>query len=441
MSAQISKPSDLSKYVFEELPALSSKHVRPSMEILERFFDALFYTSLDTEEGELIKVTATLFNPTTAPTIKPRKDRWRFVKFESDIPFNVKNLVKLSKAADPWSSSLAVYYDKAGELWIHGLIDQALHIQSYLNYESEEKPSQPGLFQASIIDIGSISVLRDYKLIATLKKDTLVTKYTDVFRSGVISTLLKSNAASIRDLALENLENKYANENLENWESLFDNIWQNTISRLLIQIKNYHHGGALLISDRETNLEIKYGISYKRLGLSIKTLVQQTQNEQNFLSKINESDQVLDLELFMNYQNCLKAKDDAKNDLKASIRFIASHSCVDGLILLDGKLNTKGFGVIVRDLSPPEHIYVSSSTTGKPYESRNPKHFGTRHQSMFAYCYNNPGCIGFVISQDGDIRASTMIADKLVVWENIKTQQFIRATPLVDAYLKSKVKT
>ena len=441
MIENISKPHDLAKYVFDALPVSFGKHLRPSAEVLNSFFEVLFYASLDTEEGDLIKVTATLFNPVAIIPNKPKNDRWRFVKFDNKIPFNIANLVKLSKAADPWSSTLAVYFDIQENLWIHGLIDQALHVQSFLNYESEDKPTQAGLFQASIIDIGSISVLRDYKLIASLKKDFLVTKYIDVFKSGIIYSLLREDAALIREQALQNLNNKFLHTNLEDWDEFFDNIWQNTISRLLIQIKNYHHGGALLISDRETNLEIKYSISYKRLGSSIKNLVQQNIKEENLLSQINNSDLSLDMEVFINYQNCLTAKNDAKNDLKASIRFVASHSCVDGLILLDGQLNTKGFGVIVRELSPPDLIYVSASTTGKPYVEKNPKHFGTRHQSMFAYCYNNPGSIGFIVSQDGDIRATTRIGDRLVVWENIKTQQFIKGTPLKDAYIKAKAKS
>ncbi|MGN7986388.1 putative sensor domain DACNV-containing protein [Pedobacter sp. 22226] len=441
MIENISRPNDLGNYVFDALPMSFGRHVRPSAEVLNSFFEVLFYASLDTEEGDLIKVTTTLFNPIAVQPNKLKSDRWRFVKFDNKIAFNIANLVKLSKAADPWSSTLAVYFDLQGNLWIHGLIDQALHVQSFLNYESEDKPTQPGLFQASIIDIGSISVLRDYKLIASLNKDILVTKYIDVLKSGIIYSLLREDAKLIRDQALQNLTNRFLGTNLEDWEEFFDNIWQNTISRLLIQIKNYHHGGALLISDRETNLEIKYAISYKRIGSSIKNLVQQNLKEENLLSQINNSDLSLDMELFINYQNCLRAKDNAKNDLKASIRFVSSHSCVDGLILLDGQLNTKGFGVIVRGLSPPDSIYVSSSTTGKPYIEKNPKHFGTRHQSMFAYCFNNPGSIGFIVSQDGDIRATTRVGDKLIVWENIKTQQFIRTTPLKDAYIKAKAKS
>lgn len=43
------------------------------------------------------------------------------------------------------------------------------------------------------------------------------------------------------------------------------------------------------------------------------------------------------------------------------------------------------------------------------------------------YCYENPGALGFVISQDGDIRAITRVADKLVLWENIDVELAFKA--------------
>ncbi len=59
-----------------------------------------------------------------------------------------------------------------------------------------------------------------------------------------------------------------------------------------------------------------------------------------------------------------------------------------------------------------------------------PKHFGTRHQSMFAYCLQNPESIGFVVSQDGEIRAIKNIDGKVIIWENIQVYQFIRSNKL-----------
>lgn len=101
--------------------------------------------------------------------------------------------MKLSKAADPWSSSLAVYYDVDDNLTIWGMIDQAVHYQSFLNYETEEGPEQPGLFQTTITGIGSLVVIFDYELIATLRQNILISNFIDVFRRGAVSKAILLN--------------------------------------------------------------------------------------------------------------------------------------------------------------------------------------------------------------------------------------------------------
>jgi hypothetical protein len=122
-------------------------------------------------------------------------------------------------------------------------------------------------------------------------------------------------------------------------------------------------------------------------------------------------------------------KKSTENELKGAIRFVASHSCVDGLIVFDDTLCEKGYGVVVEEINTPELIFqaVDNLGTESKLEPKSPKQFGTRHQSMISFCYANEGAIGFVISQDGDIQAFTRIGDKLVMWESIKTHKYIRA--------------
>jgi hypothetical protein len=39
---------------------------------------------------------------------------------------------------------------------------------------------------------------------------------------------------------------------------------------------------------------------------------------------------------------------------------------------------------------------------------------------MMRYCAQEPGSLGFVISEDGEVRAFTSVNSRLVMWENIK---------------------
>jgi hypothetical protein len=97
-------------------------------------------------------------------------------------------LVKLSKAADPWSSCLAAYYSKDGELFIWGMVDQTVHFNRQMVRESDPGGyAPPGLFQVVALGIADVSVYRRFGFVARLAQDTLLKKQANVFWEGPIS--------------------------------------------------------------------------------------------------------------------------------------------------------------------------------------------------------------------------------------------------------------
>lgn len=46
---------------------------------------------------------------------------------------------------------------------------------------------------------------------------------------------------------------------------------------------------------------------------------------------------------------------------------------------------------------------------------------------MMRYCFAHPKSLGFVISQDGEIRAMARVRNRLVMWENLKVLGFMEA--------------
>ncbi|KQO22680.1 hypothetical protein ASF10_09945 [Flavobacterium sp. Leaf82] len=434
-------PLDLSTFVFNKLKSLKNQSLRPSEQVLFNLFESLFYTSLKTEESDFIKVTITLINsenPDPKPPGRIVKDRWSIIRFEEQIEFNVKNIVKLSKAADPWSSSLAVNFDKNGKLFIWGLIDQSIHYQNYLHYESEEGPEQPGLFQTSITNIGTLLVIIDYELIATLKQNILISKYIDVFKFGKVSEIIELHSkklindisSDIRDLSLNDKKI---------WNSIVDNLWRETISRLLIRIQNYRHGGSFIISKSNyLDLDIKHKIQYDRIYSALKNKISfSIENSkysdliyEDYLDSVNGGD--IPRRLYLKEVISNSNKKESTDELKGAIRFIASLSCIDGLVVLDDKLKVNGFGAVVRRFNLPEEVYISKTARFiiKNLEAIKPDHFGTRHRAIFSHCWENIGSLGFVISQDGDIRVITRIENKLIVWENIRVHHLNKSSKL-----------
>jgi len=437
MQNKISKPEDLAKYVFRKLNGAKIPYPNPPLAVLNKLFEYLFYTSMKTEEGNLLRVTVTLIDPKypdPSPPMMIVADRWRFVEFEKPIPFTIEALVKLSKAADPWSSSLAVYYDSKMNLDIWGLIDQSVHYQSFLNYEAETGSEQPGIFQASITGIGSIVVLFDYELLATLKQNKLVTKYIDVFNYGPISNVLNSFLENYKLLINDFIDDEGYKDRWDDWVNA---SFKDTLSRLLLRVQNHRHGGAILLtSDPTKDVDIKYKIEYNRIPNSIinliKRIITNYYSTSLILDKMDNNKKTIPITLYLESAVSEDEKQETTDELKGAIRFIASQTCVDGLVLLNDQFVAKGFGVVLKTKELPSQIYISStaSASERSLTATDPSHFGTRHRSMFSYCWKHKGSLGFVVSQDGDIRAITRIENKLIVWENIKTQQFLRSNKI-----------
>jgi len=429
-------PGDLAQYVYDELQRSKIKDKKPSLKVLTELFETLYFTSLKTEEGQFIKLIVTLLDH---EKIKPEEeddqyDDWKFYAFETAEILSIKNLVKLSKAVDPWSSSLSVYYDNTEDLYIYGMIDQTIHYQSFLNYEREERPDHPGIVKVMITGIGMLSVMLDYQPLATLNQNSLVKNYPNVFEFGPISEFLKANCLYSERLMRKIIGFELADEDLEELnEVVYLNVIE-AICRILLRIRNYNHGGAILITKEFTqDVKVKYKLRYNRINSSIKHIVSSTADSEELedqVSELRRKRKQIPIELHNEVINSELHLDDSYNELIGAIRFVSSLSCVDGLVLLSPLLTANGFGTVITEKKLPEFVYVSKLSTPSRVSKIKPEHFGTRHQSMFAYCYKHPDSVGFVVSQDGEIRAIKSVEGKLVMWENIKVYQFQKSSKL-----------
>jgi len=116
--------------------------------------------------------------------------------------------------------------------------------------------------------------------------------------------------------------------------------------------------------------------------------------------------------------------EELRNELGGVIWFISLLTRVDGLVLLDQNLEVQGFGVEITVSDEPEEIYAAGDAWASEWllKKVDYQQYGTRHRSMMRYCAKFPGSVGFVISQDGDVRVMTGVNGRLVIWENIQLQ-------------------
>src|SRR6266566_8733590 len=107
----------------------------PGVRALTELLEVVHFTSLKNEEARPLQLRVALVNPDDPDPERPpapRPYRWEIIRLKRPVPFDVASLAKLAKAADPWSSSLAVYYNQSGQFFVWGLVDQTVHFNTRL---------------------------------------------------------------------------------------------------------------------------------------------------------------------------------------------------------------------------------------------------------------------------------------------------------------------
>ncbi|MFL6336921.1 MAG: putative sensor domain DACNV-containing protein [Pyrinomonadaceae bacterium] len=425
-------PRDIAEAVRAELRKRASTLLK--LEVLVDLFESMYFASLKTEESQTIVFHVVYLdpdNPDPNPPERIVKDRWSYVRLAKSIPATIPNLIKIAKASDPRTSSLAIYPNNDGRLSIWGLIDQGNRYHDYVNYDTESGAERPGIFQASIAGAGHLIAYMGFWKIAELKTNLLLRNAFDVFAGGPVREMIEPGIQSYVQRVKGEIS-EYIYSDRPHWESSLSSYWISSLCRLLLRVQNYHHGGAILITPDNSfaGLNIKYGIDYARLRVALDARAIATIQETFAADKIFEgyldkdADEV-PVDLYLDETVSSNQVSESRSELDSTIWFISLLSRVDGLVLLNPNLEVKGFGVEITYSEEPSSVFVAGNRNGtkKGLRKVDYNHYGTRHRSMMRYCAQVPGSLGFVISQDGDVRVITQVSSQAIMWDNIKLQQ------------------
>ena len=428
-------PKDLAEHVHRQLA--SRKQRPPAVKVLTELFETLYFASLKREETQPISCRVAFIDrdrPDPDPPERMTPDRWKFFRLADDLPLTVRNLVKLSTAVDPWGSTLAVDTDATGKLRIWGLIDQSVHYSTYVFKESSSGPEMPGVFQALIQGTGEIAVYTTYVLLGSLKQDSLVKRQQRVFQSGPVHSKLMESIKKFQRRVRNEVGSSLFDER-GHWNDSLEANWISALCRILIGIHKYEHGGAVLISESSTGLNPKYALRYDRLAdalfrasvLSIKHTYYSDLIHSDYLDGEVEG---IPTGLYLDESVTGTELNDTNDELTGCVRFLASLSRVDGLIWLDSQLRLKAFGVEITVHDDPHKVVIAQDSHATKTKKLRLNQYGTRHRSMLRYCAANPNSVGFVVSQDGDIRAITRTENRVVLWDNVRVQSLHNARVL-----------
>lgn len=429
MHTSNSSPTDLARSISSYLKRRRRRP--PAQDVLRPLIECLFAASLKTEEGERVLCHVSYIDPDNPDPDPPKRmvrNRWIPVALTEPVDFTVPNLTKLAKASDPRSSSLAVFGTSDSALSIWGLIDQGNEYYDFTNFDASSGLPRPGLFQVSIAGLGHLVAYDGLTKIAELRVNTLVTSALDALWSGPVRKHFDQVIGSIRESLVKRLgEEPYSRADF--WDKSLERDIITTICRVMLRVQVFRHGGAFLITPQPQSelLRIKYPIKYPRLRDAIDRAIGSRIEEANASDQVSEEymdedEDFLPVELYLEEAIARFDSEESGLEMTGVVWFVSLLSRVDGLVVLTPDLEVQGFGVEITCADEPSAVFLAQDSEASKLREMPYEHYGTRHRSMMRYCAKVPGSIGFVISQDGDVRAIATVNGKLVVFDNLRLQ-------------------
>jgi len=399
----------------------------PNYRLIGTLLELAYLGTLRSEEGRLVKGSLTFANP-TRPEVHPpllrRADYPAFTKFESPESLTVQTLVKLARAIDRWSGSIAVYATRQNEIIAWGVVGQLVQQNVLLHRESDSGFANPGLLTVTMDGIGDISAYHGNLFLGGVKAQALITRENDALESNMVSEYAFDALAPFAEAIARVLD-----RDEDEAEILSDlvGMWVTSIARLCIGLRQRGTGGAFLLTRKPIKrmLQVTHPFAYPRLkdAAILRVL------DENYSSDVEHAQQVftdkaepVPAELVIEASLAKTDAEDREEEMNGAVKLVASLATVDGLVLMTPTLSVAGFGVKIGSAPNVATVYDGADFSHRGTRAReiDPSQFGTRHGSMLRYCAQDHKALGIVVSQDGYVRLIMTVGNSLVLWNNLK---------------------
>src|SRR5208282_3495139 len=254
----------LTKHVCSKLRVLGFSFPTPS--VMRALLDTAYIASIKTEESRFVRGSLTYSDP-KAPELDPpilrRANYPSFTAFGRRTPLDASALVKLSRAVDRWSGSIAIFGTKRSDLFVWGVVDQLVQQNIRLNLEASSGFSAPGVVTVNIDGVGDISVYHGNLFLGRLRQNQVIIRESDVLHSDIIARRIipaLAPAAMSIALALDTADESH------NKVDLLFGAWADTVARICIGLRRLGTGGSLLITPTPiaNMLDIVHRFRYRR---------------------------------------------------------------------------------------------------------------------------------------------------------------------------------
>jgi hypothetical protein len=434
--AGYSYPGDLARFVrdrWEEVPGpTGGADPLPDAEALEGFFAACYQASMLREEERPVAFRAILAEPALFdPGGRPPEGLQR-LEFPRPLPFDPRELRRLSAAADERRTLIGVWPDGEGALRVWGLINSGTRWLRDVRGGRRAGAPLPPSPVARVDAPGSVEAHKGNELVGKLQGGRLSGSRLDPFESewlpGQFSGLL--NEFVERHEAARSRARELSGERWAPLEPALPlRVTERMMRRVVSVLRDARHGGTVIFVPPENDAEGSGGaLSYIDLrypfadnparsafpGLIVDIL--------NRLAKIygaadheQEPGAVGWEEFEATIDDGIATLDEA---LFETAHLIAGLAAADGAVVMSKDNALLGFGGMVSGRLPDvERVCRALDLEGERVVEEETGDVGARHRSAYRLAGALPGSVAIVVSQDGGVRFVCQRDGRVTYWE------------------------
>jgi hypothetical protein len=397
----------------------------PRRSVVASLLRMAYLASFKTEEGRFVRGSLTYANPRNPdenPPLMKRADYPDFTRFVEPEILTVDTLVKLARAIDRWSGSLAIHA-RRDEVVAWGVVDQLVGESVRVHRESERGFMNPGLLTVTMDGLGEVSAYHGDMFLGGIRAQILVTREDDAFQSKMLFDYMLEAVLPFSFAITHVLGKTHKDKDIPFY---LMRRWSATVARLCIGLRRLGTGGAFLLTPKPLmrQLGVHRAFSYGRLEQAFVLSVFDKLYASEMMEQVAKFRSKRSIPFEASWEAMLAEtdSDDREDEMTGAVKLVTSLAALDGLVLMTPSFAVRGFGVKIKSTREPSTVYDGADFARHNSKAKkiDPTHFGTRHGSMLRYCAEDRRALGLVVSQDGHVRFIMSSGRSLVLWDNPK---------------------
>jgi hypothetical protein len=394
----------------------------PPKAVFNEIIDVCYHASMLTEEGRPTVFRIVFLDSQSRVSTRDDDELPPVTRYllKEPVPFTQGELRRLAPAAGPRRVLIAVE-QSGGRLQIYGLVDIGMALWEMGRHERVMGNSSPDALIVLSTRPGELSISRGDRPVLQLRDGEIVSAAQRVLLEGPVAEFFY--AAS--NVFIRNACHLSGIDQDPNEDDGLSFAHQSFIESVLLYTAELQHGGTLLFVPEDvthedsrlvSRLALKYVLPSTRpqnaLGSAMASRLKHNalaEKLQNRRSVKAEELELLDV-LAWDQRNCEDVARDAA-------RFIASLTSVDGAVVLTDTLRIIGFGAeVTASFSGGDKVQIANTTEAIETKEVRFSEYGTRHRSAFRFVACMEPSVGFIMSQDGGVKAVRQVGSELVMW-------------------------